>query len=116
MSDYQPGITKKTPSAQRFNTGKPRFSLLPSEALLEVIGVLEEGAKKYGADNWRQGLTYKAVVDSIMRHTLAFLAGEDRDEETGKLHAAHIACNALFLCYFQKTLRHDCDDRSGDNA
>lgn len=36
---------------QKFDTGKPRFSLLPSCTLKPVLRVLEAGAVKYSVNN-----------------------------------------------------------------
>jgi hypothetical protein len=36
------------------DAGKLRFSLLPVEALAELVRVLEFGAKMYGVDNWKR--------------------------------------------------------------
>lgn len=32
---------------------KPRWDLLPMNAMFSVVDVLTHGAKKYGAENWR---------------------------------------------------------------
>lgn len=40
----------------RFNEGKPRWSLVPQSALIPMVRVLEFGAKKYGDYNWAKGL------------------------------------------------------------
>ena len=41
-----------------------------------------------------------AVRNAAFRHLLAFLSGEDRDEESGYLHAAHFAWHGLALTSF----------------
>jgi len=85
----------------RYNAGKPRMSLLPFDALREVAKVLTFGAQKYAPHNWRKGLTWSETYDSLIRHLTARLSGELRDPETGELHTAQIACNALFLVSFE---------------
>ena len=78
---------------------KPRPSLLPPDALREVIDVLEFGAKKYSPDNWRRVPDAKQrYTDAMLRHALAILSGETHDPETGLQHAAHVACCSMFLC------------------
>lgn len=83
--------------ALRYNGDKPRLSLLPSQPLIEIAKVMTVGAKKYATDNWRNGFEYRSIYDSLQRHLLAWLEGEDLDKETGLSHLAHAGCNILFL-------------------
>ncbi len=41
-------------AGQKYDTGKPDYSLLPFEALEQVVRVLDFGAAKYGRDNWKR--------------------------------------------------------------
>ena len=109
MSDYEPRIVKQL--GDRFNEGKIRPSLLPVVCYEHILQILEMGAKKYGEKNWQKGLKYSTCLDSLERHLLAVKNGEDTDTESKKLHAGHIAVNALFLLYFQLNGRKDLDDR-----
>jgi len=84
----------------KFDHGKPRVDLLVDgmpRALLAVSDVLTFGAEKYAAHSWKEvegaAQRYKAAQ---LRHHLAQCAGEEADQETGLLHLAHEACNALF--------------------
>jgi hypothetical protein len=74
------------------------------------------GAKKYQTHNWRKGLTFLRILSALLRHAFAILRGEDRDPETGLLHAAHIRCCAGMLGEFQLENRADLDDRFKNNA
>ena len=47
--------------------------------LLEVAKHFEEGAKKYGPDNWRKSIPVWCYIDSATRHYLKWLRG-DTDE------------------------------------
>jgi Domain of unknown function (DUF5664) len=81
---------------------KPRFSLLPMDALYAVAEVLTFGAVKYADDSWKRDPFTKAdYLDAMGRHWAKIAAGELRDAETGYLHAAHLACNALFYLWHQ---------------
>ena len=84
----------------KFDTNKPRAGLTIegfSNALLAVAEVSTFGAQKYSPDSW------KRITDGIPRYTDALyrhlLAGveETHDEESGLLHAAHAAWNALAI-------------------
>jgi hypothetical protein len=79
--------------------GKLRWSLLPTDALEEVVRVLEFGAIKYGPDQWRQlpEFEWSRILNALERHLNKLKRGIDRDDESGLLEAAHMACNALFI-------------------
>ena len=85
--------------ASRFNTGKPELSYL-LDAPVAVKGLCEVfamGAEKYARDNWRKGLYKDQVIDSLLRHLLAYKSGEIKDSESGKCHSFHVLWNALVL-------------------
>ena len=83
--------------ADRFNTGKPVYSLISLKELEPMAKVLEFGAKKYDRDNWKKGLKFSEILDSMLRHIAAIQSGEEIDPESGLSHIGHIQCNALFL-------------------
>lgn len=95
---------KTATTAVRFDQSKTDWSLLPMDALEEVVKVLEFGAVKYDRDNWRrgEGFKYSRVVNSLLRHTYAWMRGEDRDPESGYSHLAHMGCNIVFLLYYNR--------------
>jgi hypothetical protein len=66
-----------------------------------------------GANNWKGGLKYTEVCESMLRHVHAFLEGEDDDKESKLSHVGHILCNAMFLSYMV-LFRKDLDDRHID--
>lgn len=99
-----------TKLADRYNGGKPQWSLVDFDALLPLVQVLEFGAKKYSKHNWKKGLPYTQIVDSMQRHITAILKGEDIDPESNLPHIGHVLCNAMFLSYMQQ-YRTDLDDR-----
>lgn len=97
-------------TASRYNQGKTRMGLAPAYAQEQYGKVLTYGANKYDDNNWRKGMSWMSVVDSLERHLNAFKQGEDFDPETGLHHTAHIMCNAAFLTEFYK-IAPQYDDR-----
>ena len=89
--------------------------MIPRSALLAEALVLDYGAKKYGRDNWRNGLKFSRALDAALRHILAFNSGEDNDPETGLSHLAHARCNLAFLLEYLTT-HPELDDRHGKQA
>lgn len=81
----------------RYNKGKPELSQLPPEFLIELAALMTECSKKYKKWNYALGQPYTMAYDSMMRHILAFMSGDDKDRESGFSHLTHIAANALIM-------------------
>ena len=85
----------------RYDSGKPRISLLPADAIREVAEVATFGADKYDAHNWMKGISYSRMMDSLLRHLTSFNSTDsDIDSESGRHHMAHVAWNAITLLHF----------------
>lgn len=84
----------------KFNTGKLRYSIIPMEAVREVVKVSEYGAIKYEPNNWKNIKDMNIYYDALMRHIIAWKTGETHDLESGLHHLAHGAWNALTLVWF----------------
>lgn len=63
---------------------------------LELSMHFEEGAEKYGEDNWKKGLPVKCYINSAVRHYLKFLR-EDSDERHDRAFCWNILC-AIWTC------------------
>lgn len=63
---------------------------------LEVSKHFEEGAKKYGDNNWRKGIPVRCYIDSAVRHYLKFCRG-DKDEPHDRAFCWNIMC-AIWTC------------------
>jgi len=96
---------------ERHNEGKPRFSLMPPDVLLEVARVFTKGADKYKSRNWERGQKWTVVLDSLHRHLNAFERGEDVDPESELHHLTHIIINGMFLLAYQLRGLTKYDDR-----
>ena len=77
--------------------GKLELSLVNTELVKAVAEVRMYGTKKYGdSENWRK-VKPKRYVDALYRHLLAYIEGNEVDEESGLSHLSHMACNISFL-------------------
>lgn len=86
---------------KRYGDMKPPVHLVPPALVIGAARAFGEGARKYGAFNWRttkvESMTY---IGAILRHACALLDGEDVDPESqdGKLHIEGIAaCVGILL-------------------
>lgn len=89
-------------------TVKPRMGSVPQDALGRVVAHMTAGLSKvdlssgkhYGLLGWREMDPVDArtkYLDASWRHLHAMMLGEDRDPESGELHAVALACNGLIL-------------------
>lgn len=80
--------------------GKLRWELLPLETIEQVVRVYTFGAEKYAPDSW-QNLDdgYRRYKAALMRHIVAHEKGEMVDDESGILHLAHAAWNAIAMLH-----------------
>jgi hypothetical protein len=95
----------------RYSAGKLPFNLMPWDAMIELAKVYAHGCKKYAPRNWEKGLSFDNVYGSLQRHAVAWYLGEDNDQDSGLMHMAQVAWNALALVAFQLRGRKDLDDR-----
>lgn len=92
------GIGQHEPGA-KLDAGKLRPELIQRgfvRALREVARVGTYGANKYTEDGWQSVPNgEQRYTDAMYRHLMAEHMGEIEDQDTGILHAAHAAWNAL---------------------
>jgi Domain of unknown function (DUF5664) len=90
----------------RFNEGKPRFDLLPPEALealathYGLAGGPPAGPPKYPERNWERGMAMCICFGSMMRHAWKWMRGHDFDDGpkgTGSHHMIAVAWNAIAI-------------------
>lgn len=77
------------------------MSLIPFVALRAIGDVYAYGERKYASWNWAKGMAWSRVSDAMLRHYERFSMGEKRDEESGLLHTAHMAWNAITLLTYE---------------
>lgn len=81
---------------------KPDLSQVSPEGLIQEALAMTYGKKKYGAYNWRGGLSHSRLIAAAMRHILAHMDGELNDPESGHLHIAHAKANLGMLLQMMK--------------
>ena len=61
------------------------------DMFLEVSKHFEEGALKYGENNWQKGIPINSYIDSAVRHYLKYKAGWD-DEPHNRAFVWNVIC------------------------
>lgn len=86
----------------KYDDGKIKPSLVPTEIIRDIARVRTFGVEKYhDPDNWRK-VERKRYVDALLRHILKYIDDARAiDDESGFPHLWHIACNVAFLCEMQ---------------
>ena len=88
--------------AGRYDAGKIRHDLIPAWAIEEIAKVYTYGANKYDDNNWWKGMKWSKVMGPLERHYNKWKRGKIVDEESGCLHLAMVAWNAIALMCYQK--------------
>lgn len=78
------------------DTNKPRYDLIPPEALWRVAMLYTRGAKKYGENNWQKGIPSQQMLASAMRHLEAYRRGETVED-----HLAAVVWNVLAMMQYE---------------
>ena len=94
------------------DSDKPRYDLIPPEAIDGLARVLTYGAAKYPPRNWENGMAWGRVFAAAMRHLWTWWWGEKCDAETGMSHLWHAQCCLAFLIAYEAR-QTGTDDRPG---
>lgn len=73
------------------------YGCIHEDMILEVAKHFEEGAKKYGENNWQKGIPVNCYIDSAVRHYLKYLRG-DKDEPHDRAFVWNIMCCIWTCC------------------
>lgn len=89
-------------SEAKFDSGKPKLTLVPRQIIFDIARVREYGVQKYkDPDNWKK-VEIERYRDAAFRHFMAYLNDPyGVDDESGLPHLSHLACNIAFLCEMQ---------------
>ena len=72
------------------------YEMRATTAILELAKHFEDGAKKYGDNNWRKGIPITVFLDSAIRHYLKFRRN-DQDEPHARAFLWNLICCAWTL-------------------
>ena len=99
FKETDPNGKNQHEKGSKVDAGKPRMDLVLggfASALIEVTKVGTFGANKYTDDGWKEVPKGKErYTDAMLRHWVYERSGEDYDDDSGLLHASHLAWNAL---------------------
>jgi hypothetical protein len=99
---YRPGGEVRVTSATGGQKGQKDMRLGGADpwAMDELARIYGFGEQKYDRFNYLKGYDWSLSIDALKRHLSAFERREDRDEESGLLHTAHVAWHGLALTSF----------------
>ena len=82
---------------------KLMWELLPLQDIEDIVKVYTAGAKKYGPDQWQQLPDgYRRYKAAMLRHLVEFEKGNWTDPDTGCIHLAQVAWNAIAMLHIEK--------------
>jgi hypothetical protein len=93
MAEGVPSVLPDSGARSEFTTGAVRDasigkglpSLIPPVAIRKLARRFEDGATKYGRDNWMKGIPLSRYVDAIYRHTMAAVEGQQDEDHIGAI-------------------------------
>ena len=80
--------------------GKGRFDLIPFEAMMRLAVHFENGAVKYGDNNWQKGFPLRQFLDSAARHLYRYLGGCRAED-----HLSAVAWNVMCFIWTEQAIR-----------
>lgn len=102
--------------ALRYNSGKPRFDLVPPEFEVALADLFRRNTDKYPGRNWEKGMDWGKCYSSLRDHLAWWMLGQDYDEESGTHHMVMAAWNAMALyCYHARGIGKDTRSSAFDN-
>jgi len=100
----------ETGAVRDAQSGKGRYDLLPTRAIRRLAEHYENGAVKYGDNNWLKGIPLKRMIDSAIRHLFKALEGQT-DED----HLTACAWNILGIIEIQERIEEGMLPKELDN-
>ena len=87
---------------------KPMWELLPLLTIEEIVKVYTAGAQNYAPNNWMHLANgYERYKAALFRHICEFERGNWRDADTGCIHLAQVAWNAIAMLHIEMEKRNE---------
>lgn len=84
----------------KHDNGKPDMTDIPLEAMWEMGKAFTYGQRKYGKNNYRNGMLISRQLAAAIRHIYQHLDGETVDKETGiTTHLGHAMASLAMAIY-----------------
>lgn len=84
---------------KKYDGDKPDLTDIPKEAMWEMGKAFSYGQKKYGKNNFRNGMLVSRQIAAAIRHIYQHLDGETLDPESGVTHLGHALASLAMACY-----------------
>lgn len=95
VSGLRPTTEVGTNPKDAYGDAKVPLTLIPETAIVLCAIAMRNGARKYGAYNWRGTKVQSRIyIEAARRHLAAVLDGEDFDSATGIPHIAFVMATA----------------------
>ena len=94
-----------TGSVRDTQAGKGRFDLIPYHPLWRLARHYENGAVKYGDDNWRLGQQLSRYLSSGSRHLAQWAASKRGELSLNEDHLAAAAWNIFGLMWTENEIK-----------
>ena len=94
-------------SAETKDSGQTRLlGVWTPDALRRYAAWMTKGADQYGRDNWRKGIPLSRYYRALLRHFMAWVAGETVEEDSNgeRVDVDHFAALIFNLCAIWWTL------------
>ena len=97
---FEQQSNKIVSAGTKYDDGKLRMDLIPSQQIEGLASVFTMGARKYEDRNWERGMKWSKVFRAMLGHAWAFWRGERYDPEDGQHHmVSAVWCALALLCY-----------------
>jgi CRISPR/Cas system CSM-associated protein Csm5 (group 7 of RAMP superfamily) len=83
----------------KHDENKPDMTDIPKEAMWSMGAAFTFGQKKYGKNNYRNGMLISRQLAAAVRHIYQHLDGETNDKESKELHLGHAMASIAMAIY-----------------
>lgn len=101
-------LVEESGDKMKKDDGKPRFDLIPAEAMFALAELYGTGARKYYDRCWEEGMSWGRLFRAMMSHGWKWWRGETHDDIDGQHHLIAVAwCAFALYCYEVRGIGED---------